>query len=286
MKKLLFALLLVMSHACFALTQVRSPAWRCDPLPALVTGFEDADAFAPERPSFGTSGAFGPSAYVVALPGGAVTYYTSAPLDYAGEALPLIIALHGAGGPGTQPVAASTIRDRFALIYGAGAQFLIAVPESSGSQGGWDLAVDIPKIRAVVEDMKVRYNVDLNRIYGWGYSAGGQVMHGIALSDPGFVAAYTGHATRLFASSSTYGTPETFTSRVPVLLTHGTNDNTVPFTTAQADRVRFLNAGWIEQSPGVPGNFELAPFNFIGHFYNTDTIQRAWSWMCVNALLP
>ena len=84
---------------------------------------------------------------------------------------------------------------------------------------------------------------------------------------------------------SSTGTREVAVSGVPVLLTHSTNDTTVPFATAQADRVRFLNAGWTEQSLDTPGNFELIPFN-IGHFYSVATMQQSWDWMCVQALVP
>ncbi len=283
MKKILLAMLFCANYAN-ALTQVRTPAWRCDSDRTLTSGFEDSESV-PERPSFGGGGDFEPGAHSVNSAMGLVSYYLSAPSDYNGEALPLIIALHGAGGPGTQAFAAGNIRNAFAQIYGVNTRFLIAAPESSGSQGGWIPAQDEIKIRAVIAEMKANYNVDLNRVYGWGYSAGGQIMHGLALSDPNFVAAYTGHATRLLSAASSYGTPETFTSRVPVLLTHSTNDSTVPYSTALADRLRFLNAGWIEQTPAQQGDFELTPFN-IGHFYNTATVQKSWDWMCVHALLP
>ena len=284
MTKILVTLLLFANYA-HALSQVRAPAWRCDSDRALTSGFEDLESVPPERPSFGSGGVFQPSAYTTASSAGFVTFYSSVPQDYTGEALPLIIALHGAGGPGTQALAASTIRDTFGQIFGSKTRFLIAAPESSGSQGGWIPAQDEVKIRAVIADMKAKYNVDLNRVYGWGYSAGGQIMHGLALSDPNFAAAYTGHATRLLPASSSYGTPETFTSRVPVLLTHSANDGTVPYSMALADRTRFINAGWTEQSPDVAGNFELKTFN-IGHFYDIATVQTSWNWMCVHALIP
>ena len=284
MKIILLALLLS-ANCANALTQIRAPAWRCDSDRKLTSGFEDLESVPPERPSFGSGGAFQASSYALVSSAGYVAYHTSVPPEYAGEALPLIVALHGAGGPGTQYTAASTIRSTFEQIYSVNRRFLIAAPESSGSQGGWIPAQDEIKIRAVIADMESKYNVDLNRVYGWGYSAGGQIMHGLALSDPNFVAAYTGHATRLLPATSSYGTPETYTSRVPVLLTHSTNDDTVPYSTAQADRIRFLNAGWIEQSPKVPGSFALIPFN-IGHFYDTATMQQSWDWMCVHALLP
>jgi predicted esterase len=283
--KQILVLLLLFANAAHALTQLRAPAWRCDSDRTLTSGFENLESVPPERPSFGSGGDFEPGAHAVISSMGFVTYYLSGPSDYAGEALPLIMALHGAGGPGTQAFAASNIRNAFEQIYGANTRFLIAAPESSGSQGGWIPSQDEIKIRAVIADMKAKYNVDLNRVYGWGYSAGGQIMHGLALSDPSFAAAYTGHATRLLPATSSYGTPETFTSRVPVLLTHGINDTTVPYTTAQADRLRFLNAGWTEQSPLAPGDFELIPFD-LGHFYDTVTIQQSWDWMCVHTLLP
>jgi predicted esterase len=283
--RLLAACLVLVAGPCLALTEAREPDWRCDNTRGLISGFEATDTLPPERPSFGSGGEAFANVTIASSAAGNVQYHAQPPPDYAGEALPLIIALHGAGGPGTQFGAANTLRFYFSEMFPYAIRFLIAAPQSSGSQGGWVLPDDTVKIRAVVADMISRYNVDQNRVYGWGYSAGGLVLHSMALSDASFVSAYTGHATRLPQIGTGNGVPETAARKVPVLLTHGLNDSVVPYSTALADRTRFINAGWLEQNAITPGNFTLTAFN-VDHIYNDAIVRAAWDWMCPRVLLP
>ena len=263
-----------------AQTQVSVPAWRCDSTNVYANGFEQGDALVPIRPSMGNGGMTGSSSIALSTPAGPVNYHLSVPSDYAGEALPLLIGLHGAGGPGTQALAATRVRDTFTDTLTYNTRFIGVAPESSGLQGGWVPSTDLIKLRAVIADVGLRFNVDQNRTYGWGFSAGGQMMHIAALSDPNFVASYGAHAGRLPTSGS--GTPETSTRIVPVLLTHGFDDEVVPFSVAQSDRLRFLNSGWSE---GENGNFLLRGIN-IPHTYETFTILQSWFWSCRYALVP
>jgi predicted esterase len=286
---LLSSLLLFCSNLAFALTEAFVPAWRCDSNRSLASGFEDNDGGPPERASGGSGGTMGDSTITVPFFPSNVTYYLDYPFGYNDEVLPLIIALHGAGGQGTQPAAASGLRFAFSNLLASGERFIVVAPEGSGTQGGgWVLAIDAGKIQAVIDDVATRFNIDRNRVYGWGFSAGGQMMHFAALTSPPLVAAYTAHAGLLPANSSFSGTPETSTRKVPVLMTHGSSDSVVPISFAQSDRLRFLNAGWLEQSIGAPalsGNYQLMTFD-MGHFYDLAVLRASWRWMCARALLP
>ena len=277
---ILFSAAILFSSVARAQTQVAMPAWRCNSLNMYVNGFEQADTFVPIRPSMGSGGATGQSTVSISTMAGPVNYYLSVPADYAGEALPLFIGLHGAGGPGTQALAASQVSDAFIDTMTYNTRFIGVAPESSGLQGGWVPSTDLVKLRAVIVDVGQRFNIDQNRTYGWGFSAGGQMLHIAALSDPNFVASYGAHAGRLPTSGS--GTPESSTRKVPVLLTHGFDDEVVPFSIAQSDRLRFLNAGWSEAEGG---NFLLRGIN-IPHTYETFTILQSWFWSCRYALVP
>lgn len=275
-----FCVVICLSSSTWAQTLMTLPAWRCSTVTSYASGFEPSDVALPVRPTLGTGGLPGHSSINLSTAAGGVNYHLSVPADYAGEVLPLFIGLHGAGGPGTQPLAATSVRDTFTDTMTYNRRFIGVAPESSGLQGGWVPSTDIIKLRAVIADVGQRFNVDQNRTYGWGFSAGGQMMHIAALSDPNFVASYGAHAGRLPASGS--GTPETSPRKVPVLLTHGFNDETVPYSVAQSDRLRFLNSGWSE---GEDGNFFLRGID-IPHTYETFTILQSWAWSCRFALVP
>lgn len=276
--RILVAILL--TAPAWAQTQLAVPEWRCSTLNLYVSGFEQTDVAIPVRPTMGSGGLPGHSSIALNTAAGPVNYHLSVPVDYVGEALPLFIGLHGAGGPGTQPLAATQVRDALTDTMTYNRRFIGVAPESSGLQGGWVPSTDIVKLRAVITDVGQRFNLDQNRIYGWGFSAGGQMMHIAALSDPNFVASYGAHAGRLPTSGS--GTPEMSSRKVPVLLTHGFNDETVPYSVAQSDRLRFINAGWTE---GLDGNFYLRGID-IPHTYETFTILQSWAWSCRFALVP
>jgi poly(3-hydroxybutyrate) depolymerase len=287
-KLFLLASLLLCNSVAFALTEAFVPAWRCDSNRALASGFEDNDGIPPERGSGGSGGASGDTTITVPFFPSNVTYYLDYPFGYSNEVLPLIIALHGAGGQGTQPAAASGLRFAFSNLLATGERFIVVAPEGSGSQGGgWVLGIDAGKIQAVLDDVATRFNVDRNRVYGWGFSAGGQMMHFAALTSPPLVAAYTAHAGLLPANGSASGTPETATRKVPALMTHGTSDSIVPISFAQSDRLRFLNSGWLERSgtSALSGNYQLITFN-MDHTYDLAVLRTSWRWMCERALLP
>lgn len=275
--------LLLLSVICSnatAQTQQLLPAWRCGSVNVFASGFESVDTALPLRPSLGSGGQPGHSTISINTPAGPLSYHLSVPLDYTGEALPLFIGLHGAGGPGTQALAATQVRDTFTDTLTYNTRFIGVAPESSGLQGGWVPTTDLVKLRAVIADVGQRFNVDQNRTYGWGFSAGGLMMHIAALSDPTLVASYGAHAGRLPSSGD--GTPESSSRKVPVLLTHGFNDEVVPYSIAESDRLRFINSGWLE---GDGGNFLLRGIN-IPHTFETFTILQSWAWSCRYALLP
>jgi predicted peptidase len=242
------------------------------------SGFEDADART--RPSNGSGGQIG--SYQFFVPGqSSTTAYVHA--SDSSAPLPLIIALHGAGGPGTQDAAASLLRNSFQAIN-TGA--IIVAVRASGSQGGYVLGTDEVKIQTILSELLLRYNVDQNRIYGWGFSAGGRVMHEMALKTPSFTTTYTAHATILLAASQG-GTafPENTAYKKPLLVINANSDELIPLNAAITDAGRFFNNGWSDQITGTLGAFEFRFWN-INHNYDTNVLRYSWNWMCPYLQVP
>lgn len=273
------SLLLAINLSCFnaaAATQP-VPAWRCNADVLVASSFEDET---PVRASLGSGGVFPQqSQLTVASTSGAVTYHFDVPADYSpARPAPLIIAWHGAAGPGGQPFAASAIRDTWAQA-GLG-DVIIVAQESSGSMGGWVPNNDLVKLRAVLASASALYNVDLNRIYGWGFSAGAHLMHGIALVPTGAPNLFAGYgisagALQAFAGISA---PQNAPREVPLHIHQGINDSVVPLSVVQADVVRFQTAGWI--SAAGPGqNLYFETFDG-GHEFESAHAVRIWANLC------
>jgi predicted peptidase len=243
------------------------------------TGFEDADARA--RPSNGSGGQIGSYRLFLQEPF-ATSGYVYAP-DVSAP-LPLIIALHGAGGPGTQDFAASSLRDAFQAL-GSGA--IVLAPRASGSQGGWVLGTgsDEGRIQALLSAMSSRYNIDQNRIYGWGFSAGGRVMHEMALKQPSFTTTYTAHATILLAANQGTAFPENTNYKKPLLIINGVSDELISTSIAITDQARFPNNGWSDQVIGALTAYEFRLWN-INHSYDASVLQYSWNWMCPYLQIP
>jgi predicted peptidase len=247
----------------------------------LVGSFEDETEI---RASLGSTGSFPQqSQLTINIGAGAVTYHFDVPAEYQpGRPAPLIAVLHGAAGPGGQSFAAADTRDAWALA-GLGDAVIVA-PESSGNQGGWIPSTDLVKLQAVIVSARSRYNIDLNRIYGWGFSAGAHTMHSFALAGaPNLFAGYSVSAGALQAIAGV-NAPQQAPRKAPLHIHQGINDGVVPFNIVQADVVRFQNAGWI--SANVQGqNLFFESFDG-GHEFESAHAARIWANLCRFAEVP
>jgi len=270
-----FALMLP-SAAALAVTQL-VPAWRCNADVLISSSFEDETSV---RASLGSGGAFPlQSQITIGSTSGAVTYHYDVPAGYSPERpAPLMILLHGAAGPGGQPVAAASVRDAWAQA-GLG-DLIVVAQESSGSMGGWIPSADLTKLRAVLASARTRYNVDLNRIYGWGFSAGAHLMHGIALAPTGAPELFAGYGISAGALQAFVGitAPQNAPRKVPLHIHQGVDDGVVPLNIVQADVVRFQSAGWISEF-GPSQNLYFETFNG-GHEFENTHAQRIWIDLC------
>ncbi len=268
-----------------ALSNGRLPGWVCGQgeAPLFFDGFESGDALHRE-PSGGSGGAYpGAQTRSVTVLGQPRDYHLYVPTGYPFDApVPLLLVLHGAGGAGTAPAAAQWLRDEWSVQAQAGG-FIVAAPVASGSQGSWYPALDYPMFQAILDDVAAHYNIDASRIHGWGYSAGGHVMHDLALRQRNGVPdirTFAGYGIsagvlQQWACQPPASCPALLAQaarKIPVDLRVGTQD--YYYTVVQADRDAFLATGWANGDTLSYGSFPEGHLVFPWHFPDT------WQFLC------
>lgn len=278
--------MLWMAHSQAA-TNGRLPAWVCNggEAPLFVDGFEAQADLRYSEPSHGSGGSYPGSVTRTVVTGTqSRSYYLYVPGVYpAGMPLPLMLVLHGAGGAGTAPAAAAGLRNAWAATAEAGG-FIVAAPIASGAQGGWVPSADYPMFQAVIDDAATHYNIDMSRIHGWGFSAGGHVMHDLALhSDPldpvpdNETFASYGVSAGVLPALVCGGTSQpscasflpTVARKIPLSLRVGTQDPYLSWM--QADRNALLAAGWT--------SLDFAVFTG-GHSISPSQLPAIWQFSC------
>ncbi len=281
-----------------AVSTLNLPVWVCHYPDALfVSGFETAEAL-PHDPSSGSGGALAANQVrnVSVTDFGGHNYYLHIPSGYSSDhAWPVLLALHGAAGsPALAETAAQVLRDDWAAVADSNG-FIVAAPVASGSMGGWiapgsaaDYPTDYDVFAAVFADIESAYNIDRTRRYGWGFSAGGYVMHDVMLNNfnasvnANSLAAYGVDGATLGFACPTVGQCDALLSAatrfIPVDIHIGLMDST-RLSAARDDHTRFLSNGWIDGSTVFYTEFSG------GHTY-AGQLPSVWSSLCPFALVP
>lgn len=263
----------------------RLPAWVCNggESPLFTDGFEAQAEARHSEPTYGSGGDYpGAKMRTVIIGSQSRYYYLYVPTAYPStDPLPVMLVLHGAGGAGTAPGAADDLRTDWATTAEA-ADFIVVAPIASGAQGGWVPSVDYPMFRSVIDDVAAHYNIDLSRIYGWGFSSGGHVMHDLALHNYSSIpssetfAAYgisAGVLPVLVCDGQSQPSCASFlpqvARKIPASLRVGTQDTYLPWV--QTDRNALLAAGW--------NSVDYATFN-AGHVIYPSQFPAIWQFFC------
>jgi poly(3-hydroxybutyrate) depolymerase len=122
---------------------------------------------------------------------------------------------------------------------------MVMATSSAAEWGTWIPDIAVPRLDAAMEDALGAYNVEQSRMYVWGFSAGGHLAHGVALSNPDLYAAYSVSAGLLTAWAGS-GAPAEAAAirRIPVDLHIGETDPMAGMVAG--DRETFIAAGWVE----------------------------------------
>ncbi len=233
------------------------------------------------NPSHGNRGPY-PGIFnrTVVYDGDVYTYYVSLPPNYnPNNATPMMVLWHGAAGAGTAPANAKAMRDFWRPTADANDFIVVAQIATGQLGGGWVPGVDIPLLFQIMNDMERYYNIDQNRIYGYGFSAGGHVMHGIMLAYTDVFAAYAISAGVLEAFAG-LDAPTNALRKIPVYVSIGLQDTTGPnlLNLSRQNHTVFNNAGWVDGQ-----NYWIDEFNG-GHQIDFNIPQKSWDKLCGKTL--
>jgi poly(3-hydroxybutyrate) depolymerase len=261
---------------------------------------------APTNPSNGGGGAVGSitrNVHVAGL-GGTLTqaYYLYVPANYTpARTWPVLLALHGvAPYPDTY---AASVRDDWSSAASAGG-FIVAAPVAHDVlynnnvpyAASWLVPPtvgpnDYDEFAAILSDLEAAYNVERTRIYGWGFSAGGHVMHDLGVNtyssafNASTMAAYGvsagdlhGLACQNLSDAQCNALLAALPRKIPVDIHIGESDPNYPY--AQTDHARFVASGW--------SNAETIFYSAFlgGHDYTVTQLGDIWHNLCPNAVTP
>ncbi len=301
--------------AASAAQTVNLPKWVCTHPDDIFGGpFEAGQSPVPSDPSLGSGGATGSLTryvHVAGLGAGTQAYYVYVPSNYTpSRTWPLLLALHGVGPyPDTY---AKTTRDDWVTAANASG-FIVAAPtanekffDSPCNCYGVSWLVppqsgpsDYDEFAAIRADLESAYNVERTRIYGWGFSAGGSVMHDLGVNtystafNASTMAAYGVSAGILGGPGQTglacYGLSNTdcdallagLPRRIPLDVHVGTNDPTGVYSYAQSDHTQFLSQGWLDGT-----TIFYNAFPSTTHSYTIVQLSEIWQNLCPNAVIP
>jgi hypothetical protein len=249
-----------------------SSSQSCNPDIVFKANFQKSS-----NPSNGNRGPY-PGAFnrTVIYNGSIHTYYVAIPSNYHPRvASPLLISWHGAAGAGTASINAKATRDFWQATANANEFIIVAQTSTGQTGGGWVPGVDIPILFEIMKDMDRNYNIEKNRIYGHGFSAGGHLMHGIMLANSETFAAYAVSAGVLDAFAG-LDAPINATRKIPLFVSIGSQDTTGPnlLSLSRQNHHVFNNAGWIDGE-----NYWIDEFNG-GHQLDINLPQKAWAKLC------
>ena len=305
------ALLLAGCGIASAAQTVSLPGWVCTHPDAIFAGaFEPGENAVPHDPSNGSGGVYPGvrtrSVHIAGLGSGTQPYYIYLPPDYTpARPWPLLIGLHGVAPYAGVLNYAKDVRSYWTPVALDG-HFIVAAPAANdviNDSNNQPYAVtwltpptagpnDYDMLAAVLADLEGAYNIERTRIYGWGFSAGGRVMHDLgvrtrsAALNASTLAAYSvsagdlaGLACASLSDAACNLLLDNLPRKLPIDLHVGTTDPGF-YTPVTSDYNRFIADGWTAGQTVFYSTFTG------GHTYSTADLQIAWANLCPNAVVP
>jgi polyhydroxybutyrate depolymerase len=173
-------------------------------------------------------------------------YDTEVPDSYTpGTPTPLVITLHGLGSNGIQQATFSGLRAKvdtrgFILAYPNGMNTAVGRGWNASIDGVLPLtADDLSYVRAVIADAKQWFSIDPDRVFVQGHSNGAFMANVLGCEAADVVAAIAPSAGTMWQSERSLCEPM---RPMPVLYTHGTNDQTIEFDGGSIYNVAYVGA--------------------------------------------
>jgi phospholipase/carboxylesterase len=165
-----------------------------------------------------------------------------------GQIMPLLVWLHGAGGGGNVSATLTELADEFG--------FIVLAPSSRdwtwGSiLGNWE--ADLEFLQRALQHTQARCAVDRERIWLGGFSDGASYSLALGIS-------YGNVFRRVYAGSPGVMQPIAVNGKPPILISHGTSDQTMPIDETSRKFVPKLKAlGYDVTYREYAGRHQLPP---------------------------
>jgi predicted esterase len=194
----------------------------------------------------------------------------------------LVFALGGQGEPASMTLAVGwqTIAERDNVLVVT----MTAATSGPGYEGAYDVA-EFETIELAELEVPQRYNVALQHVYYWGFSAGAHVTYMFALTTErsNRLAAFAIHAGAIEAAATRIDPPswppQPGARHLPVFISCGQNDTSGSggglIGALRRNRDMLLAAGYPVQTREVPNQ---------GHTYASSEVNAAWSFLKMQAL--
>ncbi|MBX3229643.1 MAG: hypothetical protein KIT84_04850 [Labilithrix sp.] len=228
--------------------------------------------------------------------GKARSYLLARPRDYdPNRRYPLVMMFHG------NPSTKETLRKQAPFELGSRRDAVLVYPDAAG--GGWDLFAppatnkDMDWIRALPQEIAERVSVDLERVYGFGFSGGGFFVSQMACLFGDFFRAISVNAGGApdgkeagleRKSNQCYVCPG---GPVPTLFAHGNNDGRVPKTSAAfaakcaaesnrctTNEVKVPTTESCTRADACAAPVELCIIPNLGHDPWRETFTKSWAF--------
>jgi len=175
---------------------------------------------------------------------------------------PVVLAFHGAMTNAPIMALSSGLSDKadeagFIVVYpnGTGKGNLLLVWNSGGFHGpnAERLPDDVAFVKAILDDLAKRINVDPNRVYATGISNGGMMCYRLAAELSQRIAAIAPVSGTLSVEKCRPRRP------IPVMHFHGTEDKLVPFAGPDERTARFLSFKSVEETIRIWARIDGCP---------------------------
>lgn len=184
--------------------------------------------------------------------------------------MPLLLALHGAGGDGAGQLQAW-------LPMARANKIILLAPNIDNSPQAWDRLYDHPEwIRDAIHSLCQTYPVDKRRLYLWGYSAGGMFAFYFAFLESRYFAAAAVHGGVI--ENSKYPIADFAVRKIPVAYYIGTQDQWWTTRQSRASRDALISRGFKVHYVELAG----ADHNFFAR--SGEITADAWNFFTQHAL--
>jgi predicted esterase len=147
--------------------------------------------------------------------------------------MPLLVAVHGAGGDGRGQIQAW-------LPVARANKIILLAPNIDNSPQAWDSLYDHPEwIPDAIETLSQTYPVDKHRLYLWGYSAGGMFTFYFAFLESRYFAAAAVHGGVI--ENNKYQMADFAVRKIPLAYYLGTRDQWWTTKQSRASRDALLS---------------------------------------------